>query len=279
MFKGVDAAVVAMSLVAAVFEVLMPLALALWARRRLGVAWKVVGWGALTFALSQLLTRLPMVQVLGLVLTPALKDSQVLETLWLLFLCLTAGLFEETARLWVFGRPLKDFRRWRDAVGLGVGHGGLESALLVAGMTVMGLFAMATLAHMDPATLSLPPDKLDAVVKAKQSFAELRWWSPLLGAYERVGALVAQIALSLLVLQRYVRGSLRWYWLAVAAHFVFNLAAVLVAKQWGAVASEGVVTGFALVGLAVILRLRREEAARQDSGQAQSPDVPSGVAS
>ncbi|WP_338863962.1 YhfC family intramembrane metalloprotease [Myxococcus stipitatus] len=279
MFKGVETGVVAMSVVAAVFEVLMPLAVVFWARRRLGVAWKVVGWGALAFALSQLFTRLPMIQVLGILLGPAVKDSKTLETVWLLFLCLTAALFEETARLWVFGRPLKDVRRWRDAVGFGVGHGGLESALLVAGMTVLGLFAMAALANMDLSTMPVPPEKMEELVKAKQTYAEMRWWTPLLGAYERVGAMVAQITLSLLVLQRYVRGSPRWYWLAVAAHFVFNLVAVLVSQTWGVVASEGVVTVFALLGLAVILRLRREEAAQQDSNQVQSSVVSPGAAS
>jgi uncharacterized membrane protein YhfC len=137
--SSVDGRVVASTLAAIAFDVLMPVVVALWARRRLGVAWKVVGWGALGFALSQLFTRVPAVIVLQVALRDELKASPMLQAGWLVVLALTAGLFEETARFWIFRGPLKDFRRWRDAVGYGVGHGGLESALLIAGMAALGL--------------------------------------------------------------------------------------------------------------------------------------------
>lgn len=245
--------------VAIIFDVLMPVAVVLWARRRLGVAWKVVGWGALAFALSQLFTRVPLVQFLQYVLRDELKDSSALMAAWVVILCLTAGLFEETARLWVFRGPLKDFRRWRDAVGFGVGHGGLESAVLVGGMAVLGLINLVALSLADPSTLKLPPETVEQVVKAKETFAALRWWEPLLGAYERLGAMVLHVAMSVLVLQRFVRGEVKWYWLAVGVHALFNGAAVAVGKLWGAVAAEGAVTVGALVCLWVILRLRPRE--------------------
>src|SRR5215217_9027551 len=124
MFKGVDTGVVATSLVTLAFVVLMPVAVVLWARRRLRVSWKVVGWGALAFAVSQLLTRLPLTQALQYALRDELRGSELLRNVMLVVLCLSAGLFEEPQRLWVFGRPLKAYRRWRDAVGLAWGTEG-----------------------------------------------------------------------------------------------------------------------------------------------------------
>ncbi len=121
---AVDTRLVASYAVAIAFDVLMPVGVLLWARRRLGVAWKVVGWGAAAFALSQLLTRVPLVQVAQYFMRDALKTSPVVLGVWIAVLSLTAGLFEETERLWVFRKPLKDFRRWRDAVGFGVGNAG-----------------------------------------------------------------------------------------------------------------------------------------------------------
>ncbi|WP_163870106.1 YhfC family intramembrane metalloprotease [Myxococcus eversor] len=266
MFKGVDMGVVATSLVTIAFVVLMPVAVVLWARRRLGVSWKVVGWGALAFAVSQLLTRLPLTQALQYALRDELKSSELFRNVMLVVLCLSAGLFEETARLWVFARPLKAWRRWRDAVGFGVGHGGLESVLLVGGMAALGLVNMVALANLDPSTLPLTPEQVAEVVKAKATFAALRWWEPLLGAYERVGAMVMHVAFSVLVLQRYVRGSIRWYWLAVGFHALANLVAVVVGQAWGPLAAEGVVTVTALVGLAIIVHFRRDEVAREVGG-------------
>jgi|SRR5215217_1927675 len=266
MFKGVDTGVVATSLVTLAFVVLMPVAVVLWARRRLRVSWKVVGWGALAFAVSQLLTRLPLTQALQYALRDELRGSELLRNVMLVVLCLSAGLFEETARLWVFGRPLKAYRRWRDAVGFGVGHGGLESVLLVGGVAALGLVNLVALANLDPSTLPLPPEQVAEVVKAKAASAALRWWEPLLGAYERVGAMVMHVAFSVLVLQRYVRGSIRWYWLAVGVHALANFVAVVVGQAWGNLAAEGVVTVTALVGLAIIFHFRRDEVAREAGG-------------
>nr|WP_211194579.1 YhfC family glutamic-type intramembrane protease [Pyxidicoccus fallax] len=251
--------VVASFVAAIAFDVLMPVAVVLWARRRLGVAWKVVGWGAAAFALSQLFTRLPLTQAVQFLLRDELKSSQALLVVWMAVLAFTSGLFEETARLWAFQKPLKDFRRWRDAVGFGVGHGGLESALLVAGMAALGLINMVALSSLDPSTLPLKPEQVEQVRQAKATFAALRWWEPLLGAYERMGAMVFHIAMSVLVLQRFVRGERKWYWLAVGAHALFNGLTIAAAKAAGAVAGEGVVTVGALVGLWVILRFRPRE--------------------
>jgi len=267
---AVDTRLVVSYAVAIAFDVLMPVGVLLWARRRLGVAWKVVGWGAAAFALSQLLTRVPLVQVAQYFMRDALKTSPVVLGVWIAVLSLTAGLFEETARLWVFRKPLKDFRRWRDAVGFGVGHGGLESALLVGGMAALGLVNVIVLSAMDPSTLPLKPEQVAQVVEAKASIAALDWWMPLLGAYERAGAMVVHIALSVVVLQRFIRDEVRWYWLAVGAHAGFNALTVVVGRQasaaWGtsagAVAAEVSVTVAALVGLWVILSFRRDEARR-----------------
>ncbi len=250
------------SYVAAIaFDVLMPVAVVLWLRRRTGVAWKVVGWGALAFALSQLFTRLPLVQAAQFLLRDELKDSGALLIAWVGVLSLTAGLFEETARLWAFHKPLKDFRRWKDAVGFGAGHGGLEAAVLMGGLTALGLVNVVVLSKLDPSTLPLSSEQSAQVLQAKATIAALRWWEPLLGAYERAGAMVVHIALTVLVLQRFVRGGVGWYWLAVGCHALFNGVTVAVAKWAGPVAAEGVVTVTALLGLWVVFRFRREEAA------------------
>jgi uncharacterized membrane protein YhfC len=259
MSESVDARLIASFCVAIVVDVLLPVAGVLWARRRLGVAWKVIGVGALAFTLSQLLTRLPATQVAQYFLQDTLKASALAMHVWIAVLSLTAGLFEETARLIAFQSPLKEFRRWKDAVGFGLGHGGLESALLIAGLAVIGLINVVVLTQLDVSTLPLPPEQLEQVRAAKTQIAALRWWEPLLGAYERMTALILHVALSVLVLQRFVRGQRRWYWLAVGFHALANQTAVMVAREVGPVAAEGALTLVALVALWIILRLRSVE--------------------
>jgi len=92
--------------------------------------------------------------------------------------------------------------------------GDLESALLVGGMAIIGLINVVVLSRMDPSTLPLSAEQLEQIQAAKSQVAALRWWEPLLGAYERVGAMAFHIAMSVLVLQRFLRDQRRWYWLS-----------------------------------------------------------------
>ncbi|ADO68232.1 YhfC family intramembrane metalloprotease [Stigmatella aurantiaca] len=251
-----DAGVIASFSGAICLYLLMPVAAVAWARRRLEVEWKVVGMGALAFALSQLLTRVPAVQVAQYFLKDTLKASSLATHVWLVVLSLTAGLFEETARLIAFKYPLKGYRHWKDAVGFGVGHGGLECALLVGGLGIIGLINVVVLTQLDLSTLKLPPEQLEQLRAGKEQVAALQWWEPLLGVYERIGALLLHVALSVLVLQRFLRGQRRWYWLAVGFHALTNELVSLAARGLGKVAAEGVMTVAALLSLWIILRLR-----------------------
>ncbi len=256
MFSGLDVRLIASFVAAIAFDILMPVAVVLWVRRRFGVAWRVIGLGALAFALSQLFTRVPAVQVIQYLLREQLKASEVLMNVWIVVLSLTAGLFEETARLIAFKYPLKDQRTWKDAVGFGAGHGGFESAVLIGGLAAIGLINVVVLTRMDLTTLPLPPEQLEQVRAAKAQISAMRWWEPLLGAYERMGSMLVHIGMTVLVLQRFLRNQRRWYWLAVGFHALMNGASVVTMKQVGPLAAEGVVTAFALLSLWLILRLR-----------------------
>jgi uncharacterized membrane protein YhfC len=269
MATTVDLRYYATHVAAIALMVLVPLALVLWANRRLGVSWRVIGIGALAFALSQLLTRIPAIQVIQYLLREPLAQSAWLMHAWLAFAALTAGLAEETARLIAFARPLKAARRFEDAVGFGLGHGGLESALLVGGLSIIGLINVVVLSNLDPASVGLAGDELAKLEAAQASIATLVWWHPLLGAYERLGAMVLHVFLTVLVLQRFVRGQRRWYWFAVALHAGANWAVLMVMQRHGAVAAELALTVVAALCLAGLVALRRSMA---------SPGPPSGAA-
>lgn len=118
--------------VTSVGALLYPVILALVARRRLGVSWRYFGYGALIFLLFQIVSRIPLVTVAGLVLKPELHASRGALFAWLTVLALSAGLFEEVGRYvgyrWLMG---KEPKTWDKAVMYGIGHGGLEAIVLV----------------------------------------------------------------------------------------------------------------------------------------------------
>ena len=108
----------------------------LW--RRDGRIWMFFA-GILSFTVSQLLIRIPLLQYAGKKWEWLMLLPYTSLVLYYGFLGLTAGLFEETGRWAAFGL-MKRRRRaldWKDALALGLGHGGVE-AVWVA---VSGLLA------------------------------------------------------------------------------------------------------------------------------------------
>jgi uncharacterized membrane protein YhfC len=145
---------------------------------------------------------------------------------------------------------------------LGAGHGGLESI-------AVGLAALASLVAYLVLTLA-PAETLSAygeqVAQAKKYFTDIPGWLPLLGGWERLGALAIQVGLSVMVLQAFLRGA-RWWWCAFSAHTIVDFTTVgllhVVEINWqktaGMVAAEVLVGIYGLLALWFIAAMRPEK--------------------
>lgn len=102
--------------------------------------------GMLAFIISQLLLRIP---ILSYVLPNFSWYLFLQQNLYLYgaFLGLTAGLFEEIARLAFMKSFLKNRTRLEDGLAFGLGHGGIEAMVLVGvnGIASMFLYPMGYL--------------------------------------------------------------------------------------------------------------------------------------
>lgn len=85
--------------------------------------------GAAAFFISQIILRSTMLSVLAL--TPFHKGMADNLIYMLIIGAFSAGLFEETARYGGLSLLKKNGVTWADAVAFGIGHGGIESILLV----------------------------------------------------------------------------------------------------------------------------------------------------
>jgi uncharacterized membrane protein YhfC len=260
---------------------LIPIGLILIARARLKVGWKYALFGALIFFIFQIITRVPAIYVVQLLLAPTLKQSQVALYGFIFVAALTAGIFEEVGRYlgyrWFMGREEKTRAK---AILYGLGHGGLESMVLIGGVAALTLLnvwlIVSTQGGIVPAAQRpAAADEIAAIVAEPL-------WLPLLGVWERLCAMTIHVALSIVVLQVFRRGSIKWLWLAIALHTLVDFVSLLLVQALPLstipkdLIVEGVIGLFALgaVWLIFHLRDRPEDAARAGAVMAAPNAVP-----
>jgi len=232
----------------------LPLALGVWLVRRFSTEWSVFAVGALTFAASQVV-HLPFNQFVLMPLLSAQQGTQVARQVVGAFAVgLSAGVFEELARYvamrWM-GRGRQGFA---PALMFGAGHGGLE-AILLGGLALYALLQALTLRNADLATV-VSADRVDLVRAQLDAFWGAAPYAALMGAVERLSALMLHLFDSVLVMLAVVRRQVRYLLLAVLAHTMFNAVALLSLQHFGVYLTEGLLLALGLVCVYSLRHLR-----------------------
>ena len=238
--------------------ILIPIVVAIFIRRRTGAPWRLFFIGAVTFIASQVL-HIPFNAVVlrsGLLSTDTTVWSSLI--LYALFLGLSAGVFEETARYLTYRFWAKDARSWSRGLMLGAGHGGSE-AILVGALAAVNFVALLAAVNNETAMNALPADQRSLVTSALAQIMDAPTGTLLLGAVERVFAITAHLAMSLLVRQVFLRRNIAWLFASIGFHTLLNMVAVIAASRLSPFATEGIIGLFALLALVIIFRLRTPE--------------------
>ncbi|WP_139651823.1 YhfC family glutamic-type intramembrane protease [Raoultibacter phocaeensis] len=156
------------------------------------------GLGVIGFLVSQVLIRLPLLSMLGQTAWfTVFAATQPL--VYALALAASAGLFEETARFLLLRTQRKAPFDLKIPLAYGLGHGGLEAALI-------GLNSVALLALPDQLAMAGP-----AII---------------LAGIERIGAIMVQVALSVIVYVAVKRRSVVPFLAALFFHTLVDLGAL-----------------------------------------------------
>ncbi len=199
--------------------------------------------GALTFVISQLVIRVPILDLLSA--TTPYQNIMAVPFVYLFFLSATAGIFEEIGRFVGFRYFLRDKLSWRDGVAFGIGHGGIEAFLLV-GLTYVNNLVYSFLinagTYMDTVGSEIP---LEAAQMIRDQLVNLPASTFAAAGIERLFTIPLHIALSLLVLLSLVEGKPAYILWAILAHAGANLGAAGLASMgisiWFSEAFLGVV--------------------------------------
>lgn len=222
-------------------------------RRKLSALPLILGF--LSFFVAQPLTRIPLLSILSLQEGFQQFASAHFVLYSLLIGGLTAGLFEESARL-AGALLLKRKHSWKDAVSFGLGHG-LCEVFLISGMAqINNLIFVFLINH--PAMCEAAGIPAELLTTAAQQLAAATPWTFGLSVLERVFAVIYHIFATVLIFWGVRRRRKAAAWAgAVLCHTLFNALASLVSTGWGILAAEFAIGVMAAMTLPAMRRLKK----------------------
>jgi len=226
-------------ILAALIEILVPVMLAIIVARKFKVSWAVFFLGMLLFFVS--LIRLPLNNyVAGLLQENTAAPYTII--LIFLFASITAGLFEEGVRVFGIGLIIRQKNYYKGLM-YGIGHGGGESMIFVGLLTLVNYIIYRYFPEIMPSM-------------AISQFGNLQWCMPLIGALERIFAIIIQVSLSVMVMHAFLFRKYYFITIAIISHIIIDFTALYINYRFGVLFSEISVFIFALAGVAVIILLR-----------------------
>jgi uncharacterized membrane protein YhfC len=204
--------------------------------------------GVLGFLVTQVLIRIPALGWLSQ--SEFYRIMAATPAVLVLFLSLTAGLFEETGRWLAFRFLLRKKLEHKNAVAYGIGHGGFEAIILVGFTFINNLVYSLMINNGTFDSILAPQLGPDMANYVRSQLVDLPATMFLAGGIERVFTIVIQIALSVMVYLGVRQRRVGYYWMAVLAHTAVNFVAVMITTTGVSVwFAELTVFVFALVGL------------------------------
>lgn len=184
--------------------------------------------GAVSFYISQMVIRIPLIQLV----LPKFKWYLSLSSnllLFALFLGLTAGLFEELGRYFICKFLLRDRLSWKVGIAHGIGHGGIEAILLVGInyviYAIFGILYNNNIQHF--ISLIIPKEHeglLFNILSDTPSYLFLT------AGIERALTIIIHIGISLMIVEGIVRGKeLIYFLMAVLFHTLLDAGSVILA--------------------------------------------------
>jgi uncharacterized membrane protein YhfC len=237
----------------------IPIGLGIYLTRRWKFSGRIWWIGGATFILSQV-GHIPFNWAIGKLLNQSGMVSWN-PTIQLFFnasfLGLSAGIFEEGTRYLVLRWWAKDARSWRNSVLFGAGHGGAE-AILLGVLVLYGFFQMVALRGADLATL-IPASQQALAQRQITTYWSATWYFSLFGALERIFTIPCQIVMAVMVMQVFIRGQIRWLFVAIGYHTLLGASAVINLEMLGTYWTEAIIGLFAILSVILIFVFRKPE--------------------
>lgn len=237
---------------------LVPIGIFIYYRKKSNLMTGVVVAGGLSFYLTQMIIRIPLLQLvvpkLGFYQWLISKDHYLLLAL---FLGGTAALFETSGRLLTLKLLLKNRLSATTGIVHGLGHGGIEAILLVGiNYLIYGLYSFLWLRGNETPLAFILPGEAGDMLKNILSTTSSQLF--LIAGLERILTLIFHMAMSLLITIGLMKGkSLLYTCLVLFLHTTVDGGIVILSHfTKNPYILEGWVVIFAALSLLIIIKNR-----------------------
>ena len=237
-------------IVAMVFCILLPIISVIYFKKKEQFSIKTVFIGTLGFFLFAMVLE----QIIHS-LVIATKTIQLNTIAFAIYGALAAGVFEEVGRFVMFKFLLKDNMRWKDGLGYGLGHAGIET-ILVGALSYLNALVMSLAINSGTIKDLLINQDTTTIETVKNSFANLTLLATSMGVFERVFAFIIQIALTFIVLYAVKERKKIYLLVAILIHALIDFAPALYQMKFitNLYLIEGIVFIFAIFGFIFIMK-------------------------
>lgn len=253
----VSQATIKAMLISMSLSLFIPVILIIILKRKYKISIKVVLFGALTFILFAVILEGALNGFLlnNAVTAPFFGNAWVLVP----YGALMAGVFEEIGRYTMMRFALKKHRDWKDGLAFGIGHGGIES-ILILGLSNLTMIIYAYQINAGTFDQLMSNENLkSALLPIKEQLIATSPLMTALGPIERVCAIALHIALSVLVMYAIKSKKIKYLVSAIVIHALFDVPAAL--YQTGVLPNvfivEAIIVLFAILAVLYIVRSRK----------------------
>lgn len=248
---------IAIMIVNMILGVLIPIILLVYFKKKYKIGVKSFFIGCATM----LLFAFVLEQIVHMVVLGSSLGKTIQENIWLyaLYGSLMAGLFEETGRFLAMRFVLKKEQdNAHNALMYGVGHGGFEMFVILSIGMVNNLIysVMINLGQTQTLLAPLEGASQNALQAAFDTLIQTPTWQFMISPVERIGAIVAQIGLSVIVWYAATgkKVKIHLWGLAILLHFVLDAVAVVIAKKGVNIMLVELIVWLMAIGIILIAR-------------------------
>ncbi|MPW24909.1 YhfC family intramembrane metalloprotease [Alkalibaculum sp. M08DMB] len=207
----------------AIISVVLPIGLMIYFKRKYNASILYFIVGIIVFSLFQIFTRIPMLHWLSgqFWFTVNILSNNIV---YILFLALTAGIFEEVGRFLAFKFVLTNNREWKNGLVFGIGHGGIEAITMVG---INYLIFIIIILNMNFQWFDTIVSIIPNVSIVNDLLLESSPYLFLMAGLERLFVIIIHMGLSLFQLNGVRVGKKSSLLYAIALHTLLNFSIIL----------------------------------------------------